>query len=106
MNTKSKKFNISRITFETGDNEVVLSGTMFKGLLNYASELIVNFSQLNVILNQLATNNAGFDIQKYLTKQHMYDEQFLYEINLNQGVNGKVNLAHVDNNEMMRQIRA
>ena len=106
MNTQSKKFDISRITFETGDNEVVLTGTMFQGLMNYASELIISFSQLNSILNQLAKINNGFNIQNHMTKQHMFEDQYMYEVNLNNEINTQVNLASMSSNDSMRLIRA
>ena len=106
MNTLSKKFDISRITFETGDNEVVLTGTMFQGLMNYASELIISFSQLNSVLNQLAKSNSGFNIQNHMTKQHMYEDQYMYEVNLNDNLNKRVNLASMSSDDSMRLIRA
>lgn len=106
MNLDSRTFNIDRIIFESGDQEVLLKGSIYDGMLNYESDLIITFSQLNYVMNQLAINNADFTIDKFLSKQLMYDNQYLYEANLLTIADSEIDLNAISQQSEIKQIRA
>ena len=106
MKLDSRTFNIDRIIFESGDQEVLLKGSIYDGMLNYESDLIITFSQLNYVMNQLAINNAEFTIDKFLSKQLMDDNLYMYEADLLSIANSEIDLNTISQQSEIKQIRA
>ena len=106
MNLDTRTFTIDRIIFESGDDEVMLKGNIKDGVMNYNSDLIISFSQLNFVINQLANNNSNFSIERYLSKEFMYDNLYMYEANLNSVSNSEIDLYAISQHSEIKQIRA
>lgn len=106
MNLETRTFNIDRIIFESGDQEVMLKGKLNDGVLNYQSDLIISFSQLNFIINQLSNNNANFSIDTHLTKEFMYDNLYMYEADVSTIPNNEIDLFAISEQSEIKQIRA
>ena len=51
MKTRFENVNINTISFETGDNNVYVNTTITREMLSYQSQLILNFTDLNVLIN-------------------------------------------------------
>ena len=83
MKSGFNKMEIEKIIFETGDQEVLLNANVVKGNLSYRSQLILNFTDLNLLLNkiqgQIGDNeevSSLFDIEK------MYNGNLLYTLDI------------------------
>lgn len=106
MILETRTFNIDRIIFESGDDEVMLKGNIIDGVLTYNSDLIISFSQLNYVINQLSHNNTDFSIDQHLTSDLMDDNLYLYEANLDGIENANIDLSAISQQNMIKQIRA
>jgi hypothetical protein len=106
MNTEVRTFNVSRIIFESNDSEVMLKGQVNDGYLTYDSDLIISFSQLNSVLNSLASSNSSFSIDSYMNKEYMGDNAYLYEADLTQLNDNQIDLFDISYQSNVRQIRA
>jgi hypothetical protein len=107
MNSGFNKMEIEQIIFETGDQEVLLNANVVKGNLSYRSQLILNFTDLNLLLNKIQ-NHIGeneeisslFDIEK------MYDGKLLYTLDFEKKFARKILLDSIEFNHEIKQIRA
>lgn len=106
MRTNDKIVRIKSIQFETGDTDAIIKGEMEQGTMRYESDLILSFSQLNLVINKLAGLNDNFTIEDYMETQQMSDEKLLYEANLSQLRNNCINLNEFYWQSEIKQIRA
>lgn len=98
---------IEQIIFETGDQEVLLNANVVKGNLSYRSQLILNFTDLNLLLNkiqgQIGDNeevSSLFDIEK------MYNGNLLYTLDIEKKLDQTILLDSIEFNHEIKQIRA
>ena len=106
MNIEEKTLSINSISFESGEHEVTLQGNIEQGTLSYSSELILSFSQLNLVLNRLVQLNDNFSIDDYMLTQYMGDDQLHYEADLSGLTVNKINLTDFYWQNELKQIRA
>lgn len=106
MKNVNKTMYVSSILFESGEQEVTIFGDVIDGVFNYASEIILSFSQLNLVLNQLVELNEGFSIDEYLTVQSMGDERKFFEADLSRLAQNGIDLNMLQWQNNLKQIRA
>lgn len=106
MENQSKTMYVSSILFESGDQEVTIYGDVMDGVFNYASEVILSFSQLNLLLNQLVELNEGFSIDDYLTVQSMGGDSKFFEADLTGLTQNGIDLNVLQWQSNLKQIRA
>lgn len=107
MRSGFNKMEIEQIIFETGDQEVLLNANVVKGNLSYRSQLILNFTDLNLLLNkiqgQIGDNeevSSLFDIEK------MYNGNLLYTLDIEKKLDQTILLDSIEFNHEIKQIRA
>jgi hypothetical protein len=107
MKSGFNKMEIEQIIFETGDQEVLLNANVVKGNLSYRSQLILNFTDLNLLLNkiqgQIGDNeevSSLFDIEK------MYNGNLLYTLDIEKKLDQTILLDSIEFNHEIKQIRA
>ena len=107
MKTGFNKMEIEKITFETGDAEVLIQANVYKGKLSYNSQLILNFTDLNVILNKIQNQmNDDEEISSFFDVDKMYNGNLLYTLDLEKKLQKKILLESVEFNHQIKQIRA
>jgi hypothetical protein len=107
MRTEINKVNLNRIMFETGDNSILLSTTIQKGNLSYASEMIVENSELNKILNQIQKQvDENVEISSLFETEKMYDGNLLYILDLNKKINQIIDIQNLIKLQEIKKIRA
>jgi len=106
MEATKKNFKVQSILFEDNDPEVVLRGTVIKGVMQYESELIITHTQLNMVMNLLQRQNAEATIHNFISSEPMYDGCFLYSGNFAELPNDMIALDNISMNIPMKQIRA
>jgi hypothetical protein len=107
MKSGFNKMEIEQIIFETGDQEVLLNANVVKGNLSYRSQLILNLTDLNLLLNkiqgQIGDNeevSSLFDIEK------MYNGNLLYTLDIEKKLDQTILLDSIEFNHEIKQIRA
>ena len=107
MKSGFNKMEIEQIIFETGDQEVLINANVVKGNLSYRSQLILNFTDLNLLLNkiqgQIGDNeevSSLFDIEK------MYNGNLLYTLDFEKKLDKKLTIDSIEFNHEVKQIRA
>lgn len=106
MEATKTTFNVQSILFESNDTEVLVRGTMVKGIMHYDSELILTHTQLNMVLNLLQRQNAEATIHDFISSEPMYDDGLLYSGNFAELPNVTIALDNISTNVPMKQIRA
>jgi len=107
MNAGFNKMEIERIVFETGDQEVMLTANVVKGNLSYHSQLILNFTDLNGILNRIQ-NQLDYEIQvsELFDVEKMYDGKLMYTLDISKKLNQTLLIDTIEFNQSVKQIRA
>ena len=107
MNAGFNKMEIERIVFETGDQEVMLTANVVKGNLSYHSQLILNFTDLNGILNRIQ-NQLDYEIQvsELFDVEKMYDGKLMYTLDISKKLNQTLLIDTIEFNHSVKQIRA
>ena len=106
MRTRFENVNINTISFETGDNNLYVNTTIQKEMLKYQSQLILNFSDLNVLINKLQENNPDSDISTLFEEDKMYDGSTLYTLNSSKHQSNCFELKQLEFIHEIKQIRA
>jgi hypothetical protein len=106
MEATNFNFNVQSILFESNDPEVIMRGTMVKGVMQYESEIILTHTQLNMVMNLLQRQNAETTIHTFISSEPMYDGGLLYSGNFTELPNASIALDAITINEPMKQIRA
>lgn len=106
MSTRDQILEVESILFETGDPEVSVKGTITQGFLSYETEIIVNSTQLNEILNQLNRNNDDTDIYELIETVELEDNSVLYSASLQSLANKRIDLMFIENIKSVKEIRA
>lgn len=99
-------FNVQSILFESNDPEVLMRGTMVKGVMQYESELILSQTQLNMVINLLQRQNTETTIHDLISGEPMYDGGMLYSGTFAELPNATITLDAITTNVPMKQIRA
>lgn len=104
--TSTKTIQIETIIFESNDDQVLVKGNMQNGHLGYATDIIINHSELNKLLSQIKSNTEDFEIDNYLNCEKLYNDETLYTIDLKKSYTNHIDLSTIQSTEMIRQIRA
>lgn len=106
MEATHSNFNVQSILFESNDPEVLMRGTMVKGVMQYESEIILTHTQLNMVMNLLQQQNAETTIHDFISSETMYDGGLLYSGTFAGLPNASIALDRISTNVPMKQIRA
>lgn len=106
MEATNTIFNVQSILFESNDPEVLMRGTMVKGVMQYESELILSHTQLNKVINLLQRKNADTTIHDLISSEPMYDGGLLYSGSFAELPHADIALHNISTNVPMKQIRA
>lgn len=106
MEATKSIFNVQSILFESNDPEVLMRGTMVKGVMQYDSELVLSHTQLNMVMNLLQRQNAETTIHDLISSEPMYDGGLLYSGSFAELPNVAIALDNISTNVPMKQIRA
>lgn len=75
MSTYNPKIKISSIVYDTMDANVLVNAVSIKNHLSFETQLIVSFSELNRILNQLQKLNPMISVSELFQEERL-DQQF------------------------------
>ena len=100
MKTGFNKMEIEKIIFETGDSEVLIHANVYQGNLSYNSQLILNFTDLNVILNKIQEQiDEELEVSNLFDVDKMYNGNLLYTLDSSKKLNKKLFLDSIESNK-------
>lgn len=100
------KVEIQKIEFQTSCNEVSVTCIVTKGNLSYTNEIILNFSDLNRLINKIQKITKIGDLFTYFKSTKLEDGEDLYYLNKQQHTEIEIPLAEMEDFKPLRQIRA
>lgn len=106
MKTNLENIYINQISFETGDQYVYANVTLQKNSLSYPSQLILNFTDLNIMINRLQQKNPDTIISSLFLEEKMYDGSLLYTLSADKNPDTDFYLNRIEFTEQIKQIRA
>ncbi|MBI1835695.1 MAG: hypothetical protein HYR91_00365 [Flavobacteriia bacterium] len=106
MKTQFETVEITKIYFESGDSNVYVNSTIKKENLSCPTEMIVSFSDLNLIINKLQQINPESDISAFFEEEKMYDGSLLYTLNSKKHQGNSFFINQLEFNHSIKQIRA
>ncbi len=106
MRAVFEKFKINQIMFEEGDSEVLVQATIDQGKSTFDTQLILNFSDLNILLNKMHKLDVDLDLSELFETTKMYDGHLLYTTRQDQLSSHPMQFEALEFNHPVRQIRA
>ncbi len=100
------KVEIQKIEFQTSFNEVSVMCVVTKGNLSYRNEIILNFSDLNRLINKIQKITKIGDLFSYFKSTKLADGDDLYYLSNKQTMEIEIPLAELADFTPLRQIRA
>jgi hypothetical protein len=100
------KVEIQKIEFQTSCNEVSVLCVVTKGNLSYTNEIILDFSDLNRLINKIQKITKIGDLFSYFKSTKLEDGDDLYYLanQKNEGI--EIPLVEMEDFKPLRQIRA
>lgn len=106
MSTYNPKIKISSIVYDTMDANVLVNAVSIKNHLSFETQLIVSFSELNRILNQLQKLNPMISVSELFQEERL-DQQFSqYFLDGERLNNNTLMMNHFVLDSAKKQIRA
>lgn len=107
MNAIFDKMEIRYITFETGDTDVLVNALIQQGALSYETQLVMGFSDLNILINKMQQKlNSDIDVSSLFETEKMYNGNLMYSLDVEKRIESTVQLEAMEFNHTIRQIRA
>ena len=106
MGTFNQTIRIKEIIFLTANNEITLFGTTSRDLLTYNTQISINSSQLNRIINTLQSKNESLEISEMFESRSTENGQALFYFDGATLTNSEIEFHTFSQNEVLRQIRA
>ena len=106
MKTVFDKVEIQKIEFQTSCNEVSVMCIVTKGNLIYTNEIILNFSDLNRLINKIQKITKIGDLFSYFKSTKLEDGVDLYYLANQKDKEIEIPLDEMEDFKPLRQIRA
>lgn len=106
MSTRDQILEVEQVIFESGDPEVNVKGTITQGFLSYETEIIINSTQLNAIINQLQRNNPEVNIYDQIETTELDLQTTLYRGLFASLDHKSIDLMFIEDIESIKEIRA
>jgi len=106
MITLLDKVEIKKIEFQTSCNEVSVICIITKGTLSYTNEIILNFTDLNKLINKIQKITKLADVFSYFKSTKLEDGEDLYYLTSYQNNEIEFPLVEMEDFNPLRQIRA
>lgn len=105
MENSIKNFEVQKISFMAGTEELSIFGKSIAGNLTYETEIRVNSSYLNMLLNNLQKLNPEVYISDIIQSEELPNGDLFYAIDTND-IESILPIETLCFNDQYRQIRA
>ncbi|MEY3238053.1 MAG: hypothetical protein RI883_2154 [Bacteroidota bacterium] len=106
MGIFNQRINIKEIIFLTANNDITLYGTASRDLLTYETQISINSSQLNMVINTLQRKNESLQVAEMFESRSTENGQILFYFDGTILQNSEIELDNFSQNEVLKQIRA
>lgn len=106
MNSYHASFQISSIIYDNMDTNVLIKGETFKEHLSYHTEFMINFSELNHIMNILQQQNPEICVSELFEEEQLDLDYQLFTLSGKNLENKTIILDHCLLKTDKKQIRA
>lgn len=106
MNSTARQFEISSVSFEKNDQDVLLQGTILQGHMSYNTNVLVTQTGLNKLINELYRQNEGFDVHEMLRVEQIGSNETMFSADFIPLPNRIISLENILGNQSVKQIRA
>jgi predicted Zn-dependent protease len=105
MSTSVETFKVKSVRFTNYSDECKLFGSYHQGQLSYETELRINQSILNQLINQLQKINPDVEVSDLLESEPLIDGEFHYYLNASD-LNNELYFMDIVEDRSFKQIRA
>jgi hypothetical protein len=106
MRTLFDKINIESIEFESGNQEVYVNCKITQGFQTFQSELVLNHTDLNLLIGRIQQVATQTDILSYFDKFELENGQAYYSLQMQRTSLADLWLNDIQFGDTMKQIRA
>lgn len=106
MSTYNSKIKISSIVYDSSDANVLINAVSIKNHLSFESQLIVSFSELNRLLNQLQKQNPMISVSELFQEERLDQHFSQFFLDGEQINNNTLMIDHFVLDSVKKQIRA
>ena len=106
MGTFNQTISIKEIILLTANNEITLFGTASRDLLRYETQISINLSQLNRVINMLQGKNESLEVAEMFESRSTENGQVLFYLDGTALTNSEIDFHTFSQNEVLKQIRA
>jgi hypothetical protein len=105
MENRVKYLELEKMHFMSDTTEICIIGKVVQGALSYLSELRVDSSLINRILNKIQAQNPNLEIGELLQSEQLANGDCYYEMNF-EGMSAMIEFHEFDQVHKYIQIRA
>lgn len=106
MRNSSELLEIKEIMLLTSNNEITLFGTANRNLMRFETQITIDSTQLNIVINQLQKNNSEIEVSELFQSRSTENGQLLFYLDGIMLHNAFIDLGVLQQNKIIRQIRA
>jgi len=107
MRAQIQKVNLEKILFETGNQSVQLQANIKEGNLSFKTDIYIDYSELNNILNHIQKElNDELEVSSLFESEKMYDGNLFYQLDLSKNTDKLIEIQNVIYNKEFKRIRA
>lgn len=102
----TQKIEIKDIIILTANNEITISGTVNRNTMSYETQMFLDNTQLNLIINQLQRINPNQEVSEMFQSRYTEHGQIVYYFDAHSLENASVEVHTFTQNQEILQIRA
>jgi hypothetical protein len=106
MRTISHTIEIKEILVLTGCDEITIVGIVRRNLLSYETQLEIQSTQLNRVINELQKKNPEIEVSGMFQSRSLESGKSFYYLNGLENIDSVIDVETVYHDQMIRQIRA
>ena len=107
MKAEFDNMEIQKITFETGDSDVLVNTNITQGNLSYETQFIVGHTELNILINKIQKQCSDeMEISSLFESEKMFNGNLLYTLDFVKKLNKTIHLTSFRFDNNIKQIRA
>ena len=106
MIESTQKIEIKDILFLTENNEITLTGTVNRNLLSYETHMLLDSTQLNLVINQLQRINPNFEVSELFQSRTSENGNIVFYFDACELDNSTLEVESFAQNQVILQIRA
>ena len=99
------QISIKGIYFLSSSQEVSIVGTVHQGIFSYPSEIVTDYSGLNLVMNQLQQLNQEIDVYGLLESLQNGATQY-YELSTTSLAHRSIETSFISSAKLYRELRA